>query len=234
MRRPTRRSSRAVLSGEQGRARDVVLLNAGAALFVAGQADTVKDGIAKAAAAIDSGAARKVLEQLIAVSNRDRERRREHDPRPARGHRRRHARPRGRGDRARAAPGRSSAVPRSARRTLPALSKRLSRAGSINVIAECKRRSPSRGVLRVAYDPVAIAAGYERAGAAAISVLTEPGFFDGSLAHLEAVRAAVKIPLLRKDFIVDEYQLLEARAAGADAILLIVAALSDRESGGPG
>jgi indole-3-glycerol phosphate synthase len=105
---------------------------------------------------------------------------------------------------------------------------RLSRSASINVIAECKRRSPSRGVLRTAYDPVAIATGYERAGAAAISVLTEPGFFDGSLAHLEAVRAAVHIPLLRKDFMVDEYQLLEARAAGADAILLIVAALDDQ------
>ena len=110
-----------------------------------------------------------------------------------------------------------------------AFAERLSRARSINVIAECKRRSPSRGVLRVAYEPVAIALGYERAGAAAISVLTEPGFFDGSLAHLEAVRAVVKIPLLRKDFIVDEYQLLEARAAGADAILLIVAALGDGE-----
>jgi indole-3-glycerol phosphate synthase len=106
---------------------------------------------------------------------------------------------------------------------------RLSRDGSVNVIAECKRRSPSRGVLRVAYEPQAIAVGYERAGAAAISVLTEPGFFDGSLAHLEAVRAAVTIPLLRKDFMIDDYQLLEARAAGADAVLLIVAALSDRE-----
>ena len=105
---------------------------------------------------------------------------------------------------------------------------RLSRSNAINVIAECKRRSPSRGVLRAAYDPVAIAVGYEKAGAAAISVLTEPGFFDGSLDHLAAVRAAVKTPLLRKDFIVDEYQLLEARAAGADAILLIVAALDDR------
>ena len=104
---------------------------------------------------------------------------------------------------------------------------RLAPSGSINVIAECKRRSPSRGVLRAAYDPVAIAIGYERAGAAAISVLTEPGFFDGSLEHLAAVRQAVRIPLLRKDFIVDEYQLLEARAAGADAILLIVAALDD-------
>jgi indole-3-glycerol phosphate synthase len=108
-------------------------------------------------------------------------------------------------------------------------SDRLRRAGTTNVIAECKRRSPSRGVLRVAYDPVAIAVGYERAGAAAVSVLTEPGFFDGSLSHLAAVRAAVTVPLLRKDFIVHEYQLLEARAAGADAILLIVAALNDRE-----
>ena len=105
---------------------------------------------------------------------------------------------------------------------------RLTRRESINVIAECKRRSPSRGVLRAAYDPVAIAKGYERAGAAAISVLTEPGFFDGSLDHLVSVRQAVTIPLLRKDFLVDEYQLLEARAAGADAILLIVAALDDR------
>ena len=106
---------------------------------------------------------------------------------------------------------------------------RLARRESINVIAECKRRSPSRGVLRAAYDPVAIAIGYERAGAAAISVLTEPGFFDGSLEHLQAVREVVQIPLLRKDFIVHEYQLLEARAAGADAVLLIVAALSDAD-----
>jgi indole-3-glycerol phosphate synthase len=96
---------------------------------------------------------------------------------------------------------------------------------SINVIAECKRRSPSKGVLREDYDPVAIAKGYQAAGAAAISVLTEPTFFDGALEHLVAVRAAVGVPVLRKDFIVSEYQLLEAKAAGADAILLIVAAL---------
>jgi indole-3-glycerol phosphate synthase len=94
-----------------------------------------------------------------------------------------------------------------------------------NVIAECKRRSPSRGVLRRAYDPVAIATSYEAAGAAAISVLTEPSFFDGSLSHLEDVRRVVTVPLLRKDFVVDSYQLLEARIAGADAVLLIVAAL---------
>lgn len=97
------------------------------------------------------------------------------------------------------------------------------------VIAECKRRSPSRGVLRRGYDPAEIAAAYAGAGAVAISVLTEPSFFDGSLEHLAAVRAAVTVPVLRKDFIVTEYQLLEARVAGADAVLLIAAAL-----GGPG
>ena len=99
----------------------------------------------------------------------------------------------------------------------------------INVIAECKRRSPSKGVLRAIYDPVAIARSYADAGAAAISVLTEPTFFDGSLAHLEAVRAAVGVPLLRKDFVVSDYQLFEAKAAGADAVLLIVAAIDRTE-----
>jgi indole-3-glycerol phosphate synthase len=97
-----------------------------------------------------------------------------------------------------------------------------------NVIAECKRRSPSRGVLRADYDPVAIARVYADAGAAAISVLTEPTFFDGALEHLASVRAAMDLPVLRKDFIIDEYQLAEARAYGADAVLLIVAALDDR------
>jgi indole-3-glycerol phosphate synthase len=98
-----------------------------------------------------------------------------------------------------------------------------------NVIAECKRRSPSRGVLRARYDPAALARGYEAAGAVAISVLTEPSFFDGALEHLAQVRGAVRCPILRKDFLIDEYQLLEARVAGADAVLLIVAALEQAE-----
>ncbi len=97
------------------------------------------------------------------------------------------------------------------------------------VIAECKRRSPSKGILREDYDAADHARSYEQAGAAAISVLTEPTFFDGSLQHLEAVRAAVRVPLLRKDFIVSRYQILEAAAAGADAVLLIVGALGDHE-----
>jgi len=95
------------------------------------------------------------------------------------------------------------------------------------VIAECKRRSPSRGVLRWQYDPLAIAAAYESNGAAAISVLTEPTFFDGSLEHLHEVAARVRVPVLRKEFVIDSYQLLEARAAGAAAVLLIVSALDD-------
>ena len=107
----------------------------------------------------------------------------------------------------------------------------LSAAGGPNVIAECKRRSPSRGILRRDYRPEAVAAAYERNGAAAVSVLTEPTFFDGSLDHLRAVRAAVDIPVLRKDFIVTSYQLLEAAAAGADAVLLIAAALDDADLG---
>jgi len=105
----------------------------------------------------------------------------------------------------------------------------VSRTDRVNVIAECKRRSPSRGVLRVDYDPVTIARGYAQNGAAALSVLTEPTFFDGALDHLAAVRAEVELPLLRKDFIVSEYQLFEARAAGADAVLLIAGALERRE-----
>jgi len=105
------------------------------------------------------------------------------------------------------------------------------RADGIRIIAECKRRSPSRGVLRPDYDPVAIAQRYAASGAAAISVLTEPTFFDGSLDHLRSVREAVDLPVLRKDFIVTEYQVIEARAAGADAVLLIVAAQDDETFG---
>ena len=93
------------------------------------------------------------------------------------------------------------------------------------VIAECKRRSPSKGILRADYDPAAHARAYADAGACAISVLTEPTFFDGSREHLRDVRAAVSVPVLRKDFIVTEYQLIEAAVLGADAVLLIVAAL---------
>lgn len=95
------------------------------------------------------------------------------------------------------------------------------------IIAELKKASPSKGLLRADYRPGEVARGYAQAGAAAISVLTDGPFFQGSLADLEEVSGAVKIPVLRKDFMVDPFQVLEARAAGADAILLIVAAHTD-------
>jgi indole-3-glycerol phosphate synthase len=98
------------------------------------------------------------------------------------------------------------------------------------IIAELKRASPSRGVIRADYDPVALAQGYVAAGATALSVLTDTRFFGGTLEHLAAVRAAVTVPCLRKDFVVDPYQVEEARAFGADAVLLIAAAVS-RERG---
>lgn len=97
----------------------------------------------------------------------------------------------------------------------------------VAVIAECKARSPSAGVLQSPYDPVGLAQRYVAAGAAALSVLTEPEFFGGAPEHLRAVRQSVSVPLLCKDFIVDASQVLSARAMGADCILLIAAILDD-------
>src|ERR1700758_3887234 len=96
-------------------------------------------------------------------------------------------------------------------------------------IAELKKAPPSKGLIRESFDPVELAVELERAGAAALSVLTDEEFFQGSLGHLRRASAAVEIPCLRKDFMVDEFQLVEARANSADAILLIVAALTGAE-----
>ena len=115
-------------------------------------------------------------------------------------------------------------VPRGFRRALAAKS-----ADGVAVIAELKKASPSKGLIRPSFDPAELARELETAGAAALSVLTDEEFFQGSLGNLREASAAVSIPCLRKDFILDEFQMVEARANSADAVLLIVAALSDGE-----
>ncbi|HUD63304.1 MAG TPA: indole-3-glycerol phosphate synthase TrpC [Candidatus Sulfotelmatobacter sp.] len=115
-------------------------------------------------------------------------------------------------------------VPRGFRRGLESKGK-----DGVAVIAELKKASPSKGLIRVEFGPAELALELETAGAAALSVLTDEEFFQGSLGNLREASAAVKVPCLRKDFIVDEFQLVEARANSADAILLIVAALSAQE-----
>ena len=125
----------------------------------------------------------------------------------------------------RATEARAYAIPRRLRSAL-------SRTDRTNIIAEIKRASPSRGVINADVDVAALARQYEAGGAAAISVLTEEEYFGGSLDDLRAVRAAVDLPILRKDFTVDEFQIYEAAEAGADAILLIVAALTEAELNG--
>jgi indole-3-glycerol phosphate synthase len=111
-------------------------------------------------------------------------------------------------------------------RDTKSLSEALSRTGT-NIIAEIKQRSPSKGIICEDFDPVRIAMSYAGGGAAALSVLCEEDFFGGSLEHLVSIRSCVDLPLLRKDFILDEYQIYESASAGADAILLIVAILED-------
>lgn len=105
----------------------------------------------------------------------------------------------------------------------------LRRPGRVTIIAEAKKASPSRGILRHSYNPAELAVQYQEAGAAAVSVLTEEKFFLGHPSHLAMVREAVRLPVLRKDFIIDPYQIYESLILGADAVLLITSVLADKE-----
>ena len=236
--RPTQNAAvtRAILAdGDRGqrlrRARTLAVINAGAAIYAAGRADTIAEGVEAARAALADGSAADALERYVAGEPAARAGGGGADERP--GATRARADPRRNARGARAAQARAAA--RAARAALAAGSPARRRARfrdalsapGVGVIAEFKRRSPSAGRAARAPGPARRSSAPTSAAARSrVSVLTEGPNFDGSLEDLRAARAACALPLLRKDFIVDPYQLHEARAAGADAVLLIVAALA--------
>jgi anthranilate phosphoribosyltransferase len=192
-----------VLGGQRGGPRDAVLANAAAALYVAGEVASLGEGVQRAARSLDSGAAEAHFERFLAVQAGQRTTLDDIVSKV----------------RCVGAPASSARSPGSFRAALSA------RGGPTRVIAEVKRRSPSAGLIAEIPDPGALARRYVEHGAAAISVLTNEAHFGGSLADLRAVREAVQVPILRKDFIIDPRQLDEAVHAGADAVLLIAAVL---------
>ena len=204
-----------MLAGEAGPERDLTALNAGAAIYVGGLTDTIEQGTRKAEEAIDSGAARDVLGAI-----------RSQDPGV-------NARLESLVEATHEALGRRMRqTPLAELEDLAAgrqeddrpFAEALARPGT-SLIAEHKRRSPSAGVIAEDRSCAEMVSAYERGGAAALSVLTEERHFGGSLDDLRAAREASRLPILRKDFTVDEYMLVEAKALGADAVLLVVGSL---------
>ena len=211
----------AILKGEKGPKRNAVLLNAGAALYIGEKADSIKAGIALAEELIDSGKALDTLQKLIEGSNRGegmtileqlagyaRERtEKAKQKRPLSTLRQQ-----------------AFSMPKGSFAFENAIKK-----PELSFICECKKASPSRGIIVSDFPYIQIAKEYENAGADCISVLTEPGWFLGKDAYLREIAEVVYIPCLRKDFTVDEYMLYEAKVLGASAVLLICSILSERQ-----